>query len=118
MHELQIANQIVKTVNHETWKQAIGQVVSVTVRIGQLSGVDSAALAFSWSAATSETPLEGATLEIESTGLVGRCRSCEQEFVIDDHEFRCPLCGTSQIDLVQGQEIEVASFTIDEPDME
>lgn len=118
MHELQIANQIVKTVSHQMLKQSISQVVSVTVRIGQLSGVDSAALAFSWSAATSETPLEGATLEIESTGLVGGCRTCEQEFEIDDHEFRCPLCGTSKIDLVQGQEIEVASLTINEPDME
>jgi hydrogenase nickel incorporation protein HypA/HybF len=118
VHELQIATRITDTIEEQMQRRKLSRIRHVTVRIGVLSGVDPSALSFTWAAATANTALEGATLEIQSVPLIGRCRQCAKEFEIVDLLFRCPDCQSVEIDLTSGQEIEIASFTINDPDTE
>lgn len=118
MHELSIATQIVATIEPELHRQRGGHVTTVAVRIGVLSGVDSGALSFCWQAATAGTPLEGARLDIHAVPLLARCRECGSDFQPVELVFRCPECASGRVDLEKGQEIEIDSFTIDEPQTE
>ena len=118
MHELRVVSRIVQTVAEEMERTGLSHVDGVKVRIGELSGVDPAALWFGWSAYVRGSSLEHVALDIERVAVAGCCRDCHREFGVADLVFRCPHCGSAKIKLVRGQEIEIASLTIHEPDPE
>ena len=64
VHELSIATSIVEIATEEGARHG-GRVQVVYLQLGALAGVVKDALLFSWDLACSETPIEGAKLEIE-----------------------------------------------------
>jgi hydrogenase nickel incorporation protein HypA/HybF len=108
MHELAIAESVVATVLERTE----GQVVSVVrLRVGRLSGVVPDALTFCFELATVGTTLEGAALEIEVQPGRATCRTCSEDFSLDDPILLCP-CGSADVELVSGRELAVQSVEV------
>lgn len=105
MHELAITQGVVDMVVERT---AGRHVASVHVQVGRLSGVVPDAMRFCYDVAVSGTPLEGTTLEIEETAGRGSCRTCGSDFVLDDLILLCP-CGSADVRIVAGQELQVTS---------
>ncbi len=66
MHELSIACSIVEAVEEEIRNHRSAAVSSITVRIGEFSGVVPEALEFAWQPATEGTRAAGALLRIET----------------------------------------------------
>lgn len=114
MHELRITARIIQTVTQEMQRHGLSHVDSVRIRIGELSGIDPSALLFGWEASTRGTSFERVLLEIESVAVTGRCRRCQREFNVVGFLFRCPDCQSGKIDLVRGQEIEIASLNVEQ----
>jgi hydrogenase nickel incorporation protein HypA/HybF len=108
MHELGIALEIMNIVEDQMSKRSLDRLKEVGVRVGSLSGVDPEALSFSFEAATIDTPLAGAELVIEQIPVRGACRSCGKEVEVDDFVFMCPHCDSRDIEITQGQELDVA----------
>ena len=67
MHELGIANSVLEAVRVEAGKHPGAVPVTVGVRIGELSGVNPDALAFSFQVLTSETEWDRLVLEVQTT---------------------------------------------------
>lgn len=103
MHELSIAQAIVRTV-----VEAVGDasVEAVEVTVGALSGVVPSALEFSWEIATDATVLAGASLQIEYVPTTIYCVDCAA-LVRPEVGFVCPVCGALSGDLRSGRELEV-----------
>jgi hydrogenase nickel incorporation protein HypA/HybF len=108
MHELGITHNIVAIVD----EAAMGRrVTRVTLEVGRLSGVASDAIAFCFDVVTAGTPLEGATLEILEIEGRARCDSCGSEFAMETLFAACP-CGSHQLTLLQGEELNVKSMEL------
>ena len=108
MHELAIAESVVSAVLDRTG----GRDVSVVrLCVGQLAGVVPDALAFCFDLAAADTPLAGATLEIEEKRGRAHCRTCGDDFWLADSFLLCD-CGSADVELMSGRELSVKSVEV------
>lgn len=111
MHELAISAAVVDA----AVKHAAGRrVLLVSLRIGHLRQVVPDSLAFAFDLAARGTPCAGATLECEIVAAVLRCAPCAHEWAIVEPTFRCPLCGSAQITVIGGEELEISSIEVEQ----
>jgi hydrogenase nickel incorporation protein HypA/HybF len=107
MHELSVAQEIVSIVNQYVPDPKPNSVKSVKVKIGKLSNILTDSLTFCFEAITSDTPLNGAKLEVIETPVKIICNSCNKESEIEPPVFACPVCGNNQIKIISGTELRV-----------
>jgi hydrogenase nickel incorporation protein HypA/HybF len=67
MHELGIATSVIEAVRAEAARRPGARVTGIGMRLGGLSGVDRASLAFCYEALVKDTELEAAVLAIEDS---------------------------------------------------
>ncbi len=113
MHELGIAQEIISLIEAEQKRRDYKRIVSVHLRLGALSGVDPDALTFGYEAATLDTPLAECRLVIETVAIRGRCRNCRAEFSVDDWLFACPICLSHDVDVIQGDEMQIDHLVVE-----
>jgi len=115
MHELSIALSIVDECANEALSRGSTRVISVYLKLGELSGVVEEALRFSFDLACEGTALEGSRLLIEQVPVTVYCPSCEAERVLPSIQvFRCPICETLTPEVVRGRELEITAIEIEE----
>ena len=114
MHEVGIASSILECVAAEAQKHPGAQLVSVCVRIGELSNVDKDALDFAFEALTRGTNLEHLKLVVEWCPRRHKCVSCSEDFVVKDFDLACPKCGSAQTTLISGTELDIAYIELEE----
>jgi hydrogenase nickel incorporation protein HypA/HybF len=111
MHELSIARAVVATVE----RHAAGRPVEVVkLRVGKLRQVAPDSLDFSFGFVTRGTVCEGARLELEVVPARLRCNACGEKWVLEEPLFRCSGCGSPDVEVVAGEELEVESIVIEE----
>lgn len=108
MHELALAEDIVETV---TRRLGTRRVARVRVRVGQLVAVEPAAMRFCFDVATHDTPLEGATLEVEPVPARGRCRDCGRVMSLPDGLPLC-ACGSVNVAITAGRELVIQDVEV------
>jgi hydrogenase nickel incorporation protein HypA/HybF len=111
MHELSIAESIVAVVE----RHAEGRPVSrVEVSVGHLRQVVPSALEFAFQLVTQGTALDGAELVLEEVPAVGLCRTCGWESRLDGFPLNCRSCGSADVEIVSGEELQVESLDVEE----
>ena len=114
MHELGIAESILKRAREEAARRNGLRVTKVGVRIGELSGVDPGALSFAFEALVKDTPDENLALEIEFRKRVLQCAACAREFESDALFCICPDCGCSETKCMAGDELDIVFLELEE----
>jgi hydrogenase nickel incorporation protein HypA/HybF len=111
MHELSLATGIVDTVV----RHAEGRRVTlVEMRIGTLRQVVPESLDFYFGICSRDTVCEGATLEQEIIRARLRCHSCDEQWELEEPDFRCRFCEGTNVEVVAGTEFEVDSIEVTE----
>jgi hydrogenase nickel incorporation protein HypA/HybF len=95
MHEFSLIQQIIEIILEELPRHPISRVESVSLRIGQMRQVVPDALKFGFECLIKNTPLEGATLEVEHVPVRALCSSCRCEFEVKNWLESCPNCVRS-----------------------
>jgi hydrogenase nickel incorporation protein HypA/HybF len=114
MHELSIAESLIKIIREEMAKHGLTRLHSVKIVYGQISAIVPEALETSFEMLTMNTPLAGAKMECEVKPMVVRCRQCAAEFS-PSHEERyimpCPECGTELgHEIIAGRELYIENI--------
>lgn len=112
MHELAIAQGVLEIVQQYVPEEQAGLIRSVRIRVGQLSGVVPESLEFSFEAIVAGTPWREAKLQIERITAMSRCNGCAASFEIEDLVFCCPACGSTDIRLVSGRDLQVVEIEV------
>jgi hydrogenase nickel incorporation protein HypA/HybF len=112
MHEFGIACSILETVREEAEKRPESRLLKVGVRIGEISGVEPGALAFSFDALVEGGELAPLELVIEHAPRRHQCPECRHEFVVKNYEVACPECGESRTQCIGGFEMEIAYLEV------
>jgi len=112
MHELSIAQNIVDIVQRNIARNDLEKVKAVRLKIGQLAGVVSDSLRFSFTAIVSDSPLRNAFLEIEETPFVLHCNGCERDSTNEIGYTYCPNCGSRDTTVISGTEMLVREIEL------
>ena len=113
MHELGIVFHILRTVNEVAEKNELKEISSVTLELGEVSGVVPELLTDCWQwAVKKETgAVHEAALLIEPIEAVTLCTDCQKIYSTVQYGRVCPYCGSENTFLQTGNEIMVKDIT-------
>lgn len=103
MHELAIAENLIRQVKSAAAKERLVRVRTVALKAGVLRQIVPETLRSAFSLLADETSARGAKLRIEKVEVRVRCRDCGQEAV--GFIAACPSCRGGDIDIVAGKEL-------------
>lgn len=113
MHELGITQSIVEIAEKTARDQNAKKVLSVTVDVGELSGVIADAVEFCFEACSLDTILEGSRLVINQIPGRAECEDCGADVKIDNMTFNCSVCDSYALKRTQGEELSVKEVEIE-----
>lgn len=113
MHELSIAEGVLRIVDAEAKKQGFTRVLSLRMKIGEYSGILPDCLREFFPIAARGGPAEGAELVIEPVPGRFCCLDCGHEGPVDRREACCGACGSTAIRMVAGRECYVEDMTVE-----
>lgn len=113
MHETSIVLSILDTITRRCTEEGYSAIESVRLRIGMASGILPEAIVFAFEAAKLDTIADGAQLFIDRVMLGGTCHTCNGAFEVDEkYVFNCPLCGSQEIRIEKGYEMEIVDIDV------
>jgi hydrogenase nickel incorporation protein HypA/HybF len=113
VHELSIADAIVRIAAGHAGER---RVTKVEVKVGHLRQVVPDALEFAFGLVAEGTVVEGAELALEEIPVRVACRACGAESPQTQFPLACSRCGSLDVDVVAGEELQVESLELeDEP---
>ncbi|HMC78697.1 MAG TPA: hydrogenase maturation nickel metallochaperone HypA [Vicinamibacterales bacterium] len=113
MHEYSIVQALYDSVVAEAAARGAVAVHGVSVRIGELSGVDTGLLDTAWRTFRVRTICEDAAMDIEIVAARWECRVCRGA-VPRGGILRCPSCG-APMRLAEGDEIVLNRVVMEVP---
>ena len=108
MHELGTVFYVIKQVEQLCVENNLSTVGSVTLEIGEVSGIIPKYVQDCWDWAIKDTTyLKNTELKIETLPAVTHCEGCGAEYPTVRHGRICPHCGSEKTWLLRGNEINI-----------
>jgi hydrogenase nickel incorporation protein HypA/HybF len=107
MHELGLAQDVLKKVKEEAAARGLAKVASARVKIGQSLITDPPEFKEIFADISAGTPAEGMQMELEIVPLKAVCASCGREFDSKKPRLDCPHCSSTDLRISSGKELLV-----------
>ena len=105
MHEYSLARALLHQIEQIVRREGAAGVRSVSVTIGEFSGVDADLLQMAFENLTEQSTFAGAELLIEKVALEASCENCSCDFPVERFHFVCPQCESSKVKVLRGEEM-------------
>jgi hydrogenase nickel incorporation protein HypA/HybF len=116
MHELSVANEIINIASQYLPDNS-GRVKIIKLKIGTLSNILVDSLIYCYEAAVKNTLLHDSTLVIERAPIIINCKNCLEEILLDVIDNVCPNCGSIDIEVTGGDEMQIVEIELyDKPE--
>lgn len=115
MHEYGIVQSLIEAASQEAAKRHAISVKSLTLALGEQSGVEPELLKLAWQTFRERTPCEGAHLTLRSVPVVWRCPRCEGA-IPPGSLLRCPVCAVPAR-MIAGDEMILERIELEVPDV-
>ncbi|MGN0522467.1 MAG: hydrogenase maturation nickel metallochaperone HypA [Eubacterium sp.] len=106
MHELGIVIEIFDLISEIAEEQKLKKIDSVTLEIGELSGIIPDYLSECWKVARADGMFSDTNLITEIIPAVAKC-ACGEEFEMIKNNRVCPKCGKSDYKIIAGKEFTI-----------
>jgi hydrogenase nickel incorporation protein HypA/HybF len=113
MHEMSLAEDILRILEDTARQEAARRVTRVTLEIGALAGVEVESLRFCLDVVIRDTLAAAARLEIRVLPGQGWCMPCGQPVSLSALADPCPRCGSFQVQAVGGMEMRIKEIEIE-----
>ena len=110
MHEFSIVEELLRTLEEIIAREGLCSVERVRVRVGERRQIVPELMRFAFDTAKDGTAAAEAALELEEVETRLRCRHCGAEFGEPELCEACPRCGSPELTLMAGKEIEIVSI--------
>jgi hydrogenase nickel incorporation protein HypA/HybF len=115
MHELALCEALTGQVERVAREAGAVRVLSVTLRVGPLSGIEPALLESAFPLSSAGTMLERSKLLIERSPIRVRCLECGQESEALPTRLLCARCAHWRVQVLSGQELMLARVELERP---
>ncbi len=112
MHEMSLCEGILQIIEAEAKKQQFTEVKQVILDVGVLSGVEIAALEFSFGVVMQGSVAEHATLKVNSIKAEAWCMQCAKTITINQRYDACEQCGSYQLQVSSGNELKIKELEV------
>ena len=113
MHEMGTVMYVIRAVNEDCEQNKLSKVASVTLEIGEVSGIIPEYIQNFWHwAVTKEKCLRDAELIIEPIKAVTRCGNCGKTYETVKYAKVCPHCGSENTWLETGNEYNIKEIAV------
>ncbi len=112
MHEVALAEGLLSVVEAAAARHSATRVHTVWLEIGSLAHVEPEALRFCFAAVTRGSVAEGAALEIARPPGLAWCMPCGERVALAGLGDACPVCGSYQLQVLEGEEMRVKEIGI------
>lgn len=113
MHEMSLAEGVLQVLEDQARAQGFRRVKQVWLRIGELAGVDVDALTFCLDIVSQDTLADGAVFHVVREPGQGWCLACSQAVAVHCRYDGCPHCGSHQIQVTGGDEMQVGELEVE-----
>ena len=107
MHEIGIAEDILKIIKKRAKEEGLVQVKRAQVKIGEMYMVGKEELASTFDMVSKGTIAEGARIEVDIIPLAIKCSECEGIVKGKEFSLSCPTCGSMNLGVLSGEELIV-----------
>ena len=108
MHELGVVFRIIDDLTELGKENELEKIHSVTLQLGEVSGVVPSLLTDAWKWAANRTELmKDSELIIETLPAVTYCEDCKSEYETVAYGKICPNCGSEHTYLLKGNEFMI-----------
>jgi hydrogenase nickel incorporation protein HypA/HybF len=90
------------------------KLLKIFLDVGRGSTIEPLLLKEAFVIASTGGPYEGVELVINDIPIAGRCRSCMREFEYREMALGCPNCGSMDVSIESGLELNIRELEIDE----
>lgn len=113
MHELGVVFHVIKIVEEIAAENQLTEVESVTLELGEVSGVIESYLqnCWKWAVKRRSEILKDAALIIETISAVTYCEDCRKTYNTIEHGKICPHCGSGNTYLQRGNEFQIKEIS-------
>lgn len=119
MHELSMVESLVEELLKLQEENEWDRIDTVRLRVGAMRQVIPEIMNFAFDISIKDTPLEGARLFLEEVPLKKKCKTCGNVWTEGDEVlFLCEKCGSADVELIEGMELEIESLEVEETDAE
>lgn len=105
MHELALCQALMSQVETLARDNQATKVISITLGMGPLAGVEEQLLKNAYPVASAGTVADGAELLVESTPVRVRCKTCGKESDAKPNRLVCGYCEDWHTELISGDEL-------------
>lgn len=112
MHELAVTESVLRIALDAAEKNDAARVTDIYLTIGRFSSIVDDSVQFYWDHISKETICAGATLHFNRPPAVLHCLDCGQDYVMEDFLEPCPNCGSVNIRVISGEELQVDHIDI------
>ena len=115
MHELAIAESLIEQVAAKAQKLGAQGVKSVTIKVGEYSGICTEALSFAYGPLAEGTLLENSQLIIQASPFVLYCPHCQKQWHPAEFRRSCEYCHSLEVKIISGRELDLVSMEVAYP---
>ena len=113
MHEMSLAESVLRIIEDEAQAQQFSRVRSVTLEIGRLAAVEAEAMRFAFGAVMRNTVAEGARLVLMDIPGQGSCADCGATVLMDEPLALCAQCGSGRVHVTGGDRMRVLELEVE-----
>lgn len=115
MHELSIVTHVAKTLDEVALENHLSKIGSVTLEIGEVSGIMTDYFEECWDYFKKKHPLlVDAKLYLEEIKAVTFCEDCKKEYPTVQFGRICPYCKSEHTYLITGNECNIKQIEAEE----
>lgn len=113
MHEYSIVQSLIESCEEHMVDNNATKVTKVVVKIGVLSGVEPHLLKEAFETFKEDTVCSEAFLDMNIQKIHIYCNSCNSKYILEKNQFLCPICNSSDLNVLDGEDMFLMSLDIE-----
>ena len=113
MHELAVTENILEIASRHGKLAGAKRITDIYIVMGKLSSIVDDSVQFYWDILTEKSICEGAILHFDRIPAQMQCLDCENIYSIVQELTPCPICNSSNIKVITGDEFWLDSIEIE-----
>ncbi len=107
MHELSLMESVVSIVEETARQHHFTSIKTIRIVLGEITAASPQAMEAAFEAWEDEPLFSNTKLEFERLPIAATCTACNHQFHPDMYCFQCPICGSTNVEMGQGQEFYI-----------